>query len=456
MSSLQDFQNKFSTSTQSFVYPVDTVYRYTNEDFDALTRFSSFLRNVNDKVSIVNVNSVDAEKRLSNPNVNIATLNVSNTFENWKTDTVQLLYSLSPETTFSDSVLGDLIVQNVSTMNTTKVIQSNDFANSYMLNIMSAVGKWKYQDIKKKLLSSIGSVSGEVQRALSRVGELSGDAEISILNELREACKAAMYQIVKSKDPNNFLMTGLVEGEVFHMTYIRFYLRESIYKRIYLKGINESSDATLQYMKRILAELFVVCYYPLIHYLYAGELQKYFIARGDFMNMRAATAAKVTIVMNTVQAIINAQQANTGVAFPSTNSLQTIVQTLTAYLNRLSNPVFDDPNIKFGDIDIDVRNLSKKVNTQSMSIDDLKKYIAQNQLLIRSHADIYKGVNAALKSKEIQFALIVVFTIVVVIVSFLMIKFEFHLNHLTYGLLGIVVVFILINMIQSIIALTGN
>lgn len=454
MSSLQDFQNKFSTSGQNFVYAVDTVYRYTNEDFEALTRFSYFLRDVDNKVNIVNVNPTDAENRLSNPTVNIASLNVSNSFSDWKNDTVQLLYSLSPDTTFKDVRLGNFISQSVDGINTTQVSQSNELANQYMLNVMSAVGRWKYTDVKQKLLSSVGGLSGDIQRALTRIGEMSGDTEIAVLSELRTACGNALSQIVKNKDPNNFLMTGLVEGEAFNMTYIRFYLRESIYKRIFLRGITENSDAVLQYMKRILAEMFVVCYYPLVHFLYAGELQKYFIARGDFMNMRAATAAKVAIVINTVQVVIDAQKKNTGMTFPSMNALSTIVQTLNKYLDRLSNPVFDDPNVKFGDIDIDVRNLSAIVNTQSMSIDDLKKYIAQNQLLIRSHVDIYKGVDSNLRKKQTQFALIVTFIIILILVSFIMIKFEYHLDYLIYGLLGVVIIFLFINMVFSIVALS--
>lgn len=455
MNSLQEVQSRFSTNTHNFVYGVDTVFRYTDEDFEALTNFSYFLRDINGKVDITNISAVDAQSRLANPNVNITNLNYNSTYNDWKTDTIQLLYSLSTDPTLKDARLGNLIVQSVEGMNTTKVASSNEQANQYMLNIMSAIGRWKYTDMKQKLLASVGSLSGDVQRALTRIGELSGDNEIAVLAEIRSACIAVMEQVVKDKDPSNFLMTGLVEGPAFNMTYIRFYLRESIYKRLFLKNIKEDSDAVLQYMKRILAELFVVCYYPLIHYLYASEMQKYFIARGDFMNMRGATAAKVFIVINSVKTIIDAQNKNTGMTFTSTPSLQAIVQILTAYFKRLSNPVFDDPNIKFGDIDIDMRNLSKVVNTQSMSIDDLKKHIQQNQLLIRSHAEIYKGVDGSLRSKQTQFSLFVIFIIALIIVAFVMLKFEFYPDYLIYGLLGVIVFFLLVIMIQNIVALSG-
>lgn len=455
MSAVQDFKDRFSSSTQSFVYPVDTVYRYTDlEDFKKFTEIELYLTNINDKVSIVNVDPVDAQYRLANPEKNITSLKTTNTFENWQNDTVQLVYSLSTEQVFKDAQLGDLIVQSVAGMDTTRVSQSNDLADQYMLNIMTALGRWKYSDMKRKLLGYTNNLSGPIQSALTRISELTGDTEIAILSELRRACSAALTQLVKNKDPKYFPMVGLVEGSVFNQTYIRFYLRESIYKRIFLRGINESNDAILQYMKQILAELFIVCYYPMIHYLYAADLEKYFIARGDFMNMRAATAAKVVIVLNTVHTIIASQNGNKSMTFASTPALQNILRTINNYLNRLANPVFDDPTIKFGDIDLDVRNLSKTVNTQAMSIDDLKKYISQDQLLIRSHTNIYKGVDAALRSKQTQFALIVVFIIVLVIVSFLMMKFEYHLDYLIYGLVGIVVFFLMINMIYSIVALS--
>lgn len=455
MNSLQEVQSRFSTNTHNFVYGVDTVFRYTDEDFEALTNFSYFLRDINGKVDITNISAADAQSRLANPHENITNLNYNSTYNDWKTDTIQLLYSLSTDPTLKDARLGNLIVQSVEGINTTKVASSNEQANQYMLNIMSAIGRWKYTDMKQKLLASVGSLSGDVQRALTRIGELSGDNEIAVLAEIRSACIAVMEQVVKDKDPSNFLMTGLVEGPAFNMTYIRFYLRESIYKRLFLKNIKEDSDAVLQYMKRILAELFVVCYYPLVHYLYASEMQKYFIARGDFMNMRGATAAKVFIVINSVKTIIDAQNKNTGMTFTSTPSLQEIVQILNVYFKRLSNPVFDDPNIKFGDIDIDMRNLSKVVNTQSMSIDDLKKHIQQNQLFIRSHAEIYKGVDGSLRSKQTQFSLFVIFIIALIIVAFVMLKFEFYPDYLIYGLLGVIVFFLLVIMIQNIVALSG-
>jgi hypothetical protein len=289
---------------------------------------------------------------------------------------------------------------------------------------------------------------------------MTGTTQVAILSELKKTCTDALDFWVKDKPAELFLLTGLVDGVAFKDTMIRNALRDIMYKNLYLQSINEPNDAVLQYLKRILADMFIICFYPYIHFLYASQLQNYFIKRGDFVNMRVATSAKVMITINSISAIVDLASGVNAIA-PTAQQLTateitrltSIINVINTYYDNLGNPIFGEPGKKYGDIDIEVRELAKDVHDMNLTIDELKKWIKDTQLQIRSHNSIYKGIDNALQTKKTQYILHILFIVILLMVVGVLLKLNKYLDITMYALAFVIVFFITVRMVSIIISL---
>ena len=456
----QSFNDLFSSSGKSYVHYVDTVYEYTNKDyFKDNVSFDAYLNNIQNP-TVAKVDPAVVKARIDNTPMPTSQ---KTSWESWQRDTVEVIYNLQSPQSFTSSP-SSLVKEIIAGVDPVKdVNKSHTRANAYMDQIMFSIGKWKYNDVKSKLVatytvqSNYSGLEPNLRTAIGRIGNMVGQTESLVLAELRKACVDALDYWVKDKPANRYLMTGLSEGAAFKDTFIRNALRDIIYKTIYFQAVNEPNDAVLQYMKRVLADLFIICFYPYIHFIYANQLQNYFIKRGDFINMRAATHAKIMVVYHSIQHIIS-YGTDTKFASPTLTStevsqLQSIQTNLYSYLDSLRNPVFDEPTKTFGDIDVEVRELAQDVHKLNLSIDELKKWIKEAQLQIRSHSNIYRGIDGVLKSKRIQYVLHIVFLILLVVVVSMMIKFNIYLDMTIYALAFIIIFFILVRLVSIIISL---
>lgn len=458
------FQDLFSSS-KDYVHYVDTVYEYTDvQKFTDMLAFKSYLNTyTNPKLSKVDNNVVKA--RIQKTDV---PKSPSITWESWQKDTVEITYEKPTQPIFTSTPtrLVQEIRTSVEGVKVDTVKTSHTTANIYMDQVMFAIGKWKYTDFKQKLVdnynisNNANNINTNIKTAISRINDMVGQTQSAVLSELKKVCADALDFWVKDKPTELFLLTGLVDGAAFKDTMIRNALRDIMYKNLYLQSINEPNDAVLQYMKRILADMFIVCFYPYIHFLYATQLQNYFIKRGDFINMRVATSAKIMIVINSISAIVDMASGANSIA-PTTQQLTSaeitqltdIVSVLNAYYDNLGNPIFDEPSKKYGDVDIEVRELAKDVYDMNLTIDELKKWIKDTQLQIRSHNAIYKGIDGALQNKKIQYSMHIVFIIILLIVVGVLLKLNMYLDITMYVLAFIIVFFIMVRLISIIISL---
>lgn len=463
MATTQSFNDLFGSSGNSYVYYVDTVYEYTDFNaFKALLAFDAFLGDYNNPV-LRKVDYAAVQERIrKKPDPP----NVSTTWTSWQRDTVEIMYTRNRTFTTSPSSLVNEIMQSTKDIKLNEVSKSHNTANMFMEQVMFSIGKWKYTDLRDKLVKNYNqppnsNIDINIKTAINRIGALVGQTNDAILAELKKASADALDFWVKDKPAELFLIAGLNEGGSFNTTSIRNALRDYIYKNLYLTAINEPNDAVLQYMKRILADLFIVCFYPYLHYLYASQLQVYFLKRGNFINMRAATSAKINVVINSMKAIkMYADGGNESIASPNQvltaqeiTQLTAIQTKLQEYLDNLSNPVFEEPNKKYGDIDIEIRNLSKDVYDTNLTIDDLKKWIKDTQLQIRSHSTIYKGMDGVLNTKKIQYILHIFFIVVLLAVVGTLIKFNLYLDIVMYVLSFIIAFFVIVRIASIIVSL---
>lgn len=460
MGDKQSFKDLFGTSDNSYVHYVDTVFEYTDlRKFTTLFAFDVYLNTyTNPILKKVDYNVVKARiDKKPDP------ANPSTAWESWQRDTIEISFDRQqpPQFTPTPASLVREITTGIQGIEYDDVKTSHVSANMFMDQIMFAIGKWKFTDFNAKLKANyeiavnFNAIDTNLRTAVAKVGAIVGTTNTLILGELKQVCANALDYWVKDKPSELFLLTGLVDGQKFNETMIRNALREYIYKNLYLQAINEPDDAVLQYMKRILADMFIICFYPYIHYLYASQLQNYFIKRGDFINMRAATSAKIAVVLNSIQAIKDNVNTMSSQKFTSAedSTLTAITNTINAYYANLSNPIFEEPTKTFGDVDVSVRELAKDVQTLNLSIDDLKKWIKETQLQIRSHTAIYKGIDGILQGKRVQYALHILFIVILVVVSGVMIKFNMYLDILLYVLTFIIVFFILVRLASVIISL---
>jgi hypothetical protein len=451
-SSSPDFDRLFATSTDKKLYYLDTIYSYKSaEEHQSLVNLEAYFSTVTSaRLSKIDKTIVEkiSKKLPQLPQGYTPFLD----WENASKDTVSVSYNLAPFDATAFKQILDILRTSVGGKQ--NIETSHDVAHNYMVEIVSSACQSRYNTLKKLIHSNVGDNNPKLVYnavlAVNRVNELTGGKEQSVLHTLRTTCSDALDHIVQNKMFSD--LGGFNENPVFNENPFRFALREIMYEKLILREVEESNDDILQYMKRVLVDLYIVSFYPLIHFLYITQLLKRFKKNGDFMNMRVASFVKVTFTIHTLLKLHD--KASAFITASDSQFIMKLVDNLKAYLTNLSNVKFSNSKYTLGDAATDLHELSKKVNMQSMSVDELKRKIAQTQLNIRSNLGTFKGINEALWWKKFTFNVLVGIVVIILVLSFVMLKLNLYVDYLMYGHAGIIAIILIAKLITIIIELT--
>jgi hypothetical protein len=120
------------------------------------------------------------------------------------------------------------------------------------------------------------------------------------------------------------------------------------------------------------------------------------------------------------------------------------VETLKNYMTALSRVDFENKDLAITDLISNLHSLSSKVTSQSMSVDELKENIKASQLQVRSIVSRLRQVNKERSRNTTFYTLLVLFTILLIIISAVLIIFNFHKQNLLIILTGLSVYVLLV------------
>ena len=449
-SSLQ-YDKLFSeTGTNKVVYFTDKIYGYKNldTDFDKMVRMGEYLNTVSD-VTVRNSSVTSTQGDL--------TTNSSVT-KSW--DTVRISYKkggLNTETV--ERIYNDMIVSlgNPNDMTVkqqlAEVATNHRKASVFMENVILSVCNWKFANVRTEVVGSLVNntqVLSDVKEAGKEIQLLTGPKEASILANLHNTCSEVLAAMVKNQAPSTFLLSGFVEGDDFVFNEFRKNLSEAMFPKLILReyaGNNTIKDKVLMFVRRILIEMYIISYYPYIHFLYINELYKKFQQSGNFVNMRVAALIRVAFTINVLMSFFNYGadkfSGQTKVDKQSVIITQW-VETLKNYMTALSRVDFENKDLAITDLISNLHSLSSKVTSQSMSVDELKENIKASQLQVRSIVSRLRQVNKERSRNTTFYTLLVLFTILLIIISAVLIVFNFHKQNLLIILTGLSVYVLLV------------
>lgn len=461
-----------TTGNDKMVYHTDMIYGYKDLDtgFKSMVNLSDYLK----PIAGVTINRVTNESVNDVMNGKSSTLVVDNTnFKGAEKDTLVIDYSVSTSTSaqastdaaeriYTDLVaaLGNPNDANVAS-ELAKVPTDHRKAYSFMENIVLSICNWKFANVKTELLKTLQdstTMLSDVKAAGEELRIISKPKEASIMTNLHATCSQAIASMVKNQAPSTYLLTGFADGPTFSNNRFRTTLREAMYSKLMLreyKGTN-TKDEVLAYLRRLLVEVYIVSFYPYIHFLYINELLKKFQTSGNFVNMRVAALVRVAFTINV---LITYFQESGQVMQESTRTqrLSTIItqwaETLKNYMTSISRVDFKNKDATIQNVLSNLHTMSSKVTTQAMTVEELKESIKTMQLQMRSIMSLFKSINNVRSRKATQYGLLVFLLVVIVIVSAVMIVFNFYKEYLMYSLVGVCTVIIIVRIVFTIIEL---
>jgi hypothetical protein len=466
------FDRLFSASgNDKIAYYTDMIYGYKDYDtgFKDMVNLPAFLSSVSE-MSINRVSKDSVDNVIDGKSSSLVVDNQS--WLNGDKDTLLLQYSTSStnstisldtaERIYNDfvSALGNPDDARVKAQ-LAEIPANHRKAFSFMQNIILAICNWKFQNVRNQMALAIKNSStmidgvkaaGEEIRIMEKV------KETSVVSTLHNTCSKALAAMVKNQAPSTYLLSGFVEGPSFKDNRFRTTLREAMYSKLILReysGVATITDDILMYIRRLLVDAYIVAYYPYIHFQYINELLNKFKASGNFVNMRVAALVRVAFTINMLMSfheqtstIFNTDQQKKG-----TNIITQWAETLKNYMTALSRVDFANKDATIPSVIADLHTLSSKVSTQSMNVDELKDNISTTQLQIRSILARFKQINGDRSSKVTQYSLLVFVLLLVIVVSAVMIVFNFYKDYLLYALIGLCVLVAVIKLGFSIVAL---
>lgn len=476
MSSFSDLQvdQLFNTTdTNKQVYYTDMIYGYRNLDrFNDLVKLESYLQPVKDLQVYRYKKSVIDDLIEGNKISDSITANIESKDTMWSGDRDTLVFSydkLPFDKDTAERIYNDLInsLGDPTTVNGKQdlaLIPTNHRkASVFMENIILSMCNWKFANVKSELLMALKNSTDmvtDVQNAGVELSMIVGPTEASIISSLHSTCSDVITTLVANQASSTYALDGFIEGSSFMNNRYRATLREAMYPKLILRqyaGNTSVKDQVLMYLRRLLIELYIVSYYPYIHYLYINALYEKFKKNGDFVNMRVAALIRVAFTIN---ALMTYTKVASEKFDPKTlEDKQSVLfrqwaQTLKNYMAALSRADFSDKDFSIKNVLSNLHDLSSKVVTQSMSIDELKESIQFSQVQVRSIIARLKQVNRE-RSKIIgEYSALLFFMFLIIIVSAVLIVFNFYKTYLMYGLIGICSGVILYSIVKTILSIT--
>lgn len=457
-----------ATGNDKVVYYTDMIYGYKDLDtgFKSMVNLEDYMK----PVTQVTINRVTKESVSNVMKGAASALVVDNTnFQGADNDTLVVTYSPSTSgiTNVSNNIYTDLVAalgnpnDSKVGIELAKVATDHRKAYAFMENIILSICNWKYANVKTELLSSLQNSTtmlSDIQLAGEEIKNVTKPKESTIIANLHTTCSKAIEAMVKNQAPSTYLLSGFAEGPNFVSNTFRTILRESMYSKLVLpeyKGAN-IKDEVLMYVRRLLVEIYIVSYYPYIHFLYINELLKKFQTSGNFVNMRVAAMVRVAFTINSLITYYQVSSATT-TDDTSTQKLNIIItqwaETLKNYMTAISRVDFKNKDATMQDVISNLHSMSTKVSTESLTIDELKDNIKTTQLEIRSILSLFKAVNNQRTTKVAQYGLLVFLLFAIVIASAVMIVFGLYPNYLLYALVGACSIIVIVKMAFAIMDL---
>lgn len=339
-----------------------------------------------------------------------------------------------------------------------EVATNHRVASTFMENIVLSVCNWKYTNVKTELeiaLKNNTQMIGDVVTAGREIQLMNGPKEASIISNLHNTCSEVLAKIVKNQAPSVYKLEGFVESPTFSLNRFRTTLREAMFSKLILREYarnNSVTDQVLMYVRRLLVELYIIAYYPYIHFQYINELLKKFKDAGNFVNMRVAALVRVAFTINV---LLWYYQEGSEKFRDKTTKQNVIVsqwaETLKNYMTALSRVDFKNKDASIQNIISDLHTLSAKVSTQSMSVDELKEGIVASQIQVRSIISRLKQINKERTKKMTQYSILVFLLLLVVVISAVLLTFNLFKNYVLYALIGICAIIIMYKLVVSIL-----
>lgn len=461
-----EFDKLFNTTgNDKMVYHTDMIYGYKDLDtgFKSMVNLQGYLNNV----SSLSINRVTSESVNNVIEGKSSTLVVDNAnFKGADKDALVIEYTATqPSANAAERIYADLVASLGNPNDATvarelaQVPTDHRKAYTFMENIILSMCNWKYENVKNELLKTLRestSMLSDIKTAGEEMRIISKPKEASLMTNLHTTCSQAIQSMVKNQAPSTFLLKGFAEGPTFSNNRFRTTLREAMYSNLILreyKGTN-IKDEVLMYLRRLLVEVYIVSFYPYIHFLYINELLKKFQASGNFINMRVGALVRVAFTINTLLSYFEVSgsllQETT-----RTQRLSTIItqwaETLKNYMTAIARVEFENKDTTIKNVISDLHTMSSKVTTQAMTVEELKESIKSLQLQMRSIMSLFKSINKERSRKATQYGLLVFLLILIVIVSAVMIVFDLYKNYLLYSLVGLCSLVIIVRIVFSII-----
>lgn len=463
-----EFDKLFNTTgNDKMVYHTDMIYGYKDLDtgFKSMVNLAGYLKPVSN-LSISRVTNESVNDVIEGKSSSLVVDNAN--FKGADKDALVFEYSSSQASSdTAERIYTDLVASlgnpNDATVASELANVSTDHrkAFTFMENVVLSVCNWKYANVKSELLKTLQNSTtmlSDIKTAGEELRLLSKPKEASLMTNLHTTCSQAIQGMVKNQAPSTFLLSGFSEGPQFSNNRFRTTLRESMYSKLTLreyKGTNVK-DEVLMYLRRLLVEVYIVSFYPYIHFLYINELLKKFQTSGNFVNMRVAALVRVAFTINTLLSYFQ-EKGSLLQESTRTQRLSTIItqwaETLKNYMTNISRVDFKNKDATIKNVISNLHSMSSKVTSQAMTVEELKDNIQTLQLQMRSIMSLFKSINNERSKKATQYGLLVFFLVVIVVASAVMIVFNLYKDYLLYGLVGVCSLIVIVRIVFTIIDL---
>lgn len=478
---MSDVKNFFSGTGDKKAYYVDVVYNYKDLDrgFQSQMNMTGLLETVT-SIDIKRMDKAYAQElaggivndfemvegkpddKTTSPTVQTLRLRGSplKKDSNWsdpKTDVVTINMTTRRDDAGMSSKLYNSLVTKLQdpSVNTNakrkleELPKSHRSAQEFMTDVTMSFSLVRFVELVEGLATEARGTKfdnfPDLKSSLNRINELSATKRDEIVNSLHAVASISVASMVQRKKPSVYLLDGYApgvgDGTAFEQNTFKNLLRDNIYDKLIIRGM-DASDDQLAYMRRVLSELYVIAFYPYIHFLYITELMKYFMKIGDFVNMRVTALSKVMFTANLMIGFYENTQSQPTFAAgqegkkATDNVLTYWVGALKNYFVNLSAVDFNS-NMSLTDIVADVHELSARVTDQSYTVDQLKSIIKKTQLDIRSILSRYKQIQGQQQSAKVKYGLLLALLFIIIFAGGAMIVMNMYKDYLLYGLVGV-------------------
>lgn len=408
-------------STQDKFQELDGIYNihpivkgYLQADsFNAILNPKQFFKDVS-TVGFTVESSYDVNKRVNDQDVDSNTFTPLSTSPMLKKTVVESKLRVLPSFTASlpvsriDDIINNIYVQNVDT----QLHKDNKKFDRYMMDIISPICMKKFSNTIALITSQTGitnqSQFPDFMNTIKRLQQLNNSQKAVLFSMIVGQAQKILGQIfVKKAKERTVLGMKMINDLKFggtNFTRPTFYqLREGLMQSMSIPAIVLKMDSFSmeQYVKNILADIFIVTSYPLIHYMVLDSIELVATNYGKLVNQRLAVLAKVFFTNSYVtflrENIFEVNRSRISDVQKYEELFNVIEAKLNQYLNYTSE-VFQNSNGAKYDLNkiiLQVHGMSSVVEQKASSIKTIKTESSSNQMALRTIIENEKSIEPA-------------------------------------------------------------